>query len=403
MRSNTLLTDIEGAAVLELRHAMHREPELSNQERKTQGRILAILDRFGITGAQSFHKTGVYVDIVGSASGEGRSIAVRGDIDALPIQEAREDLPYRSQVPGVMHACGHDMHASIALGTALAFSRMRHNFAGKVRVFFHPAEEAEPVGGRSVESDALLQGFDYAIGFHVSPDLPAGTFGAKEGAVTKSADQFRLTFTGTMSHGAAPYKGVDAITIAAAFINEVQKVVSREMPPDDGAVVTIGTIHGGEASNIICPSVALEGTIRTKSAQRRSLLTQRITEIAAGVATMHRGHADCVISTGEPPVVNDAELVGSFRHLVSETVGKDHFQADRTADGSDDFGFYSAQIPAIYFWFGSRETGNESGLHTPTFGVSDGLLIPTTELTIRYCLSLLNRSGLEQLDAASSR
>ncbi|RWM51755.1 MAG: amidohydrolase [Mesorhizobium sp.] len=398
MRPNTLLTDVERNAVLELRHTMHREPELSNQEGKTQERILAMLDRFGITGARVFHNTGVYVDIVGRASGEGRSIAVRGDIDALPIQEARDDLPYRSQVPGVMHACGHDMHGSIALGTALAFSRMRDNFAGKVRVFFHPAEEAEPVGGRSVEREALLHGFDHAIGFHVSPDIPAGTFGASEGAVTKSADQFRLTFTGTMSHGAAPYRGVDAIAIAAAFVNEVQKVVSREMLPDDGAVVTVGTIHGGEASNIICPSVVLEGTIRTKSAQRRPLLTQRVRDIAAGVATMHRGHADCVISTGEPPVINDAELVRRFRQLVSETVGKDHFRDDKTAEGSDDFGFYSAQIPAIYFWFGSREPGNESGLHTPTFGASDSLLIPTTELTIKYCLSLLNQG----LDAACS-
>ncbi|RWA79242.1 M20 family metallopeptidase [Mesorhizobium sp.] len=398
MHPNTLLTDVESDAILELRHAMHREPELSNHEVKTQTRILAMLDRFGLTGAHVFHNTGIYVDIVGGASGEGRSIAVRGDIDALPIHETRDDLPYRSQVPGVMHACGHDMHGSIALGAALAFHRMRDNFAGKVRVFFHPAEEAEPVGGRSIEKDGLLDGFDHAVGFHVSPDMAAGTFGAREGPVAKSSDEFRLAITGTISHGAMPYKGVDAIAIAAAFINEVQKVVSREMPPEDCAVVTVGIIHGGEANNIICPSVVLEGTIRTKSTERRPLLSQRVCDIAAGVATMHRGQADCVISDGGPPVTNDPELVERFRQLVCETVGKDHFREVKMMEGSDDFGFYSARVPAIYFLFGSREPGNESGLHTPTFGASDSLLIPTTELTIKYCWSLLNRGTVQHAD-----
>lgn len=257
--------------MIELRHAMHREPELSNAEWKTQQRIREILQRFGINGAKMFHNTGLYVDIEGTASGPKQSIAVRGDIDALPIQETREDLSYRSQVNGVMHACGHDMHGSIALGTGLAFNRIRESFAGRVRVFFQPAEEAEPLGGRTVEQEGLLDGFDRAVGFHVAPDIPAGTFGAREGAVTKSADGFKLTITGKMSHGAAPFKGVDAIAIAAAFVNEVQKVVSREMPGDDGAVVTVGVIRSGEAPNIICPSVTMEGTIRTRSPERRGV------------------------------------------------------------------------------------------------------------------------------------
>ncbi|MGY4319262.1 M20 metallopeptidase family protein [Bradyrhizobium sp. JR3.5] len=303
-RSNSFLSDAERDAVIELRHAMHREPELSNAEWETQERIRGILQQFGIDGAKVFHNTGLYVDIEGTASGPKRSIAVRGDIDALPIQEAREDLSYRSQVDGVMHACGHDMHGSIALGTALAFHRLRDNFAGKVRVFFQPAEEAEPLGGRTVEENKLLDGFDRAVGFHVSPEIPAGMFGAREGAVTKSADGFKLNITGKMAHGAAPHKGIDAITIAAAFVNEVQKVISREMPTDDGAVVTVGMIHGGEAANIICQSVVMEGTIRTRSVERRALLSQRVREVAEGVAAMHRGNAQCIIRTGEPPVTS---------------------------------------------------------------------------------------------------
>ncbi|MCP3380361.1 M20 family metallopeptidase [Bradyrhizobium sp. CCGUVB4N] len=387
---NNLLSTSEQDALIEMRHAMHREPELSNQEWKTQQRIRATLDRFGLTGVRAFHKTGLYVDIEGLAPGPQRCIAVRGDIDALPIQETREDLPYRSQVPGVMHACGHDMHASVAMGTALALHRMRQTFSGKVRVFFQPAEEAEPLGGRSVAEEGLLHGFDAAIGFHVKTDLPVGMYGARAGAVTKSADQFALKLIGTMAHGARPHAGVDAIAMAGAFINEVQKVVSREMPFDDGAIITIGTIAGGEATNIICPSVNMTGTIRTSSAERRTLLVQRVREIAEGVAAMHRGKAEFSYRLGEPPVVNDAAMVESFQRLVIETVGENKFSSPVAGGGSDDFGFYSACVPSIYFWIGSKEPNNQSEVHTPTFGASDNLLVPTTELTARYCLDMLN-------------
>lgn len=387
--TNHLLSEPECQAVLEMRHSMHREPELSNNEWKTQKRIQETLEGFGITDAKTFHRTGVYIDIQGTAPGPRRSIALRGDIDALPIQENREDLSYRSQVPGVMHACGHDMHGSIALGTALAFHRMRANFSGNLRVFFQPAEEAEPLGGRTVAEENLLKGFDAAIGFHVRTDIPVGSYGARAGAVTNSSDQFALQLIGTMAHGAKPHDGVDAIAIAGAFINEVQKVVSREMPGGDRAIVTIGTIQGGEATNIICPSVRMTGTIRTASPERRELLVRRVREIAEGVAAVHRGKAEFSSQAGEPPVVNDQEMVDRFRRLVVQSAGEDKYIEGSVSAGSDDFGFYSSCVPSIYFWFGSEEPGNESGVHTPTFGVSDKVLIPTTELAIQYCFDLL--------------
>ncbi|WP_246207943.1 M20 family metallopeptidase [Bradyrhizobium rifense] len=391
--AKTLLSSDEQAAIIEMRHGLHREPELSNNEWKTQKRIRETLEKFGLRGAKTFHNTGLYIDIEGSSSGVKRSVAVRGDIDALPIHEARDDLPYRSQVPGVMHACGHDMHASIALGTALALHKIRASFAGRIRIIFQPAEEAEPLGGRSVADGGLLDGFDAAVGFHVKTDLPAGMYGARPGAVTKSADQFSLKLIGTMAHGARPHAGVDAISMAGAFINEVQKVVSREMPFDDGAIVTIGTIAGGEATNIICPSVSMSGTIRTSGADRRTLLVQRVREIAEGVAAMHRGKAEFSCRLGEPPVINDPAMVDRFRRLVVETIGEDRFsdkQSPTRGGGSDDFGFYSSRVPSIYFWFGSEQPGNQSGVHTPTFGASDDLLVPTTELTLKYCLAMLN-------------
>ncbi|AGS24476.1 M20 metallopeptidase family protein [Rhizobium etli] len=388
--TNNILSEIEREAVIEMRHAMHREPELSNSEWKTQKRIMETLVRFGITGAKTFHNTGVYVDLQGTAPGPNRSVALRGDIDALPIQEDRDDLPYTSQVPGVMHACGHDMHGSIALGTALAFHRMRDKFSGKVRVFFQPAEEEEPLGGRSVAEGNLLDGFDAAVGFHVRTDIPVGSYGARAGAVTNSSDQFTLVVHGTMAHGAKPHLGVDAIAIAGAFINEVQKVVSREMPVDDRAIVTIGTIHGGDARNIICQKVILEGTIRTASPDRRNQLVRRVREVAEGVATMHRGSVEFSSQLGDPPVVNDRQMVDRFRDLVFQSAGEDKYIEGSASTGSDDFGFYSGCVPSIYFWFGSKEPGNEAGVHTPNFGVSDDVLVPTTELAIQYCLNLLH-------------
>lgn len=390
--TNSLLSEVERKAVVEMRHAMHREPELSNNEWKTQKRFIETFARFGLTEVTVFHHTGVYVDIQGLAPGANRSIALRGDIDALPIQEAREDLSYKSQVPGVMHACGHDMHGSIALGTALAFHRMREQFSGRLRVFFQPAEESEPLGGRTVVDEKLLEGFDAAVGLHVRTDIPVGSYGARAGAVTKSADQFSLEFAGTMAHGAKPHLGVDAIAIAGAFINEVQKVVSREMPVEDGAIVTIGTIRGGEATNIICPSVTMTGTIRTSSPERRMLLVQRVGEIAEGVAAMHRGRAEFSWHAGEPPVVNDSAMVALFKRIVVQTDGEDRYVEACASSGSDDFGFYSSCLPSIYFWFGSKESGNESGVHTPTFGVSDKTLIPTTELAVRYCWELFHNA-----------
>ncbi|WP_457661441.1 M20 metallopeptidase family protein [Sinorhizobium medicae] len=390
MPINELTSEAEREAIVRMRHAMHREPELSNNEWNTQKQIIETLARFGLTKVKMFHKTGVYVDVEGAARGPNRSIVLRGDIDALPIQEERDDLAYRSQVPGVMHACGHDVHGSIALGTALAFHRMRENFSGRVRVFFQPAEEAEPLGGRTVAEEHLLDGFDAAVGFHVRTDIPVGSYGARTGAVTKASDQFTLELTGTMAHGAKPHLGVDAISIAAAFINEVQKVISREMPVDDRAIVTIGTIQGGEAINIICPSVKIGGTIRTASAERRHQLVQRVRDVAEGVAVMHRGKAAFIAQMGEPPVVNDHAMVEHFRQLVAESVGPDKYVDGQATTGSDDFAFYSSCVPSIYFWFGSREPGYESGVHTPTFAVSDKVLIPTTELAVRYCWKLLH-------------
>ncbi|WP_042646684.1 M20 family metallopeptidase [Mesorhizobium sp. M1A.F.Ca.ET.072.01.1.1] len=359
--------------ILALRHYMHENPELSNEEHKTQAKIAEFLGHAGLRDPHVFHNTGLFIDIVGEGNGIPLNVVVRGDIDALPIEEERPDLPFRSRVPGKMHACGHDAHASIALGVVLAALAHRQHFAGKVRVVFQPAEEAEPLGGRSVAEQGLLEGFDCAVGMHVNPEIPSGKFSVLTGPVTKSADEFQVTFTGKKSHAAWPELGVDAIAIASTFVTEVQKLISRESHADEAPVISIGRFHGGEATNIVCDRVVIDGTLRSRSPEARHRLRVRLQELAEQIATMHRGQAELKLVPGEPAVVNNPDISLRAREGISVLYGTNSLVPTRPLAGADDFGFYAEKLPSVYFWFGchNEALGNRTHVHTPEFGVSD--------------------------------
>ncbi|MCW0001716.1 M20 family metallopeptidase [Pararhizobium sp. YC-54] len=359
--------------ILALRHYMHENPELSNQEYRTQKKIAECLAEAGLMSPGIFHKTGLFVDILGEGNGIPLNVVVRGDIDALPINEARPDLPFRSRAPGKMHACGHDAHASAALGVVLAALAHRQHFAGKVRVVFQPAEEAEPLGGRSVAEQGLLDNFDCAVGMHVNPEIPSGTFSVLAGPVTKSSDEFQVIFKGRKSHAAWPELGVDAIAIAATFVTEVQKLISRETHADAAPVISIGRFHGGEATNIVCDHVVLDGTLRTRSPEARHRLRTRLEELAMQIATMHRGEVEFKLVSGEPAVVNDATISEVARNAIAEAFGSNSLVLTRPLAGADDFGFYAEKVPSVYFWFGchNEALGNKTHVHTAEFGVSD--------------------------------
>ncbi|RWK66799.1 MAG: amidohydrolase [Mesorhizobium sp.] len=359
--------------ILALRHYMHQHPELSNEEHKTQSKIAEVLAGEGLQDPSVFHNTGLFVDIVGEGNGAPVNIVVRGDIDALPIEEVRPDLPFKSRHPGKMHACGHDAHASIAFGVVLAALAHRKHFAGTVRVVFQPAEEAEPLGGRSVAQQGLLDGFDCAVGMHVNPEIPSGTFAVLAGAVTKSSDEFQVIFRGKKSHAAWPELGVDAIAIASAYVNELQKLVSRESHADEASVISIGRFHGGEATNIVCDRVVLDGTLRTRSPEARRKLRGRLEEFARHIAAMHRGEAEFKMVPGEPAVVNDPVISGHARKAIADAYGEGAIVPTRPLAGADDFGFYAEKLPSVYFWFGcyDQTLGNVTHVHTPEFGVSD--------------------------------
>ncbi|MER9256613.1 M20 family metallopeptidase [Mesorhizobium sp. M0598] len=359
--------------IIALRHYMHANPELSNEEHNTRAKIAEFLGSAGLQTPQIFHRTGLFVDIVGEGNGVPMNVVVRGDIDALPILEARPDIPYRSLVAGKMHACGHDAHASAALGVVLAALAHRQHFAGKVRVVFQPAEEAEPLGGRSVTEQGLLDGFDCAIGMHVNPETPSGTFSVLTGPVTKSSDEFQIIFKGKKSHAAWPELGVDAIAIASTFVTEMQKLISRESHTDEAPVISIGRFHGGEATNIICERVVLDGTLRTRSPDARQRLRRRLEELARQIAAMHRGEAEFKLVPGEPAVVNDPAISQTAREAIADMFGRESLVPTRPLAGADDFGFYAEKLPSVYFWFGcyNEALGNITHVHTAEFGVSD--------------------------------
>ncbi|TCU31480.1 amidohydrolase [Rhizobium azibense] len=359
--------------ILALRHYMHANPELSNEEYDTQAKIAEYLAGAGLRDPQVFHNTGLFVDVFGEGNGIPVNVVVRGDIDALPIEEARPDLPYRSRIPGKMHACGHDAHASAALGVVLAALAHRQNFAGKVRVVFQPAEEAEPLGGRSVAEQGLLDGFDCAVGMHVNPEIASGEFSILTGPVTKSSDEFQVIFTGKKSHAAWPELGVDAIAIASTYVTEIQKLISRESHADEGSVISIGRFHGGEATNIVCDRVVLDGTLRTRSSEARQRLRARLKDLCDQIATMHRGHVEFTLVPGEPAVVNDVGVCKIAREAIAQIYGSNSLVPTRALAGADDFGFYAEKIPSVYFWFGCHNEafGNKTHVHTAEFGVSD--------------------------------
>lgn len=359
--------------ILALRHYMHENPELSNEEHQTQAKIAEFLGQAGLRDPQVFHKTGLFIDIIGEGNGTPLNVVVRGDIDALPIKEERPDLSYRSRVPGKMHACGHDAHASAALGVVLAALAHRRHFAGKVRIVFQPAEEAEPLGGRSVAEQGLLEGFDCAVGMHVNPEIPSGKFSVLTGPVTKSADEFQITFRGKKSHAAWPELGVDAIAIASTFVTEVQKLISRESHADEAPVISIGRFRGGDAANIVCDRVVLDGTLRTRSPEARNRLRVRLEELAEHIAAMHRGHVEFKLIPGEPAVVNDPEISQRAREGIAELYSASSLISTRPLAGADDFGFYAEKLPSVYFWFGCHNEAlrNKTHVHTSDFGVSD--------------------------------
>ena len=368
---------------IEVRRHLHRHPELSNAEVETQAFIRRELERAGLTELRQAAGTGLVVDVVGTAGPSNRKIAVRADIDALPITED-SNLDFSSSRLGVMHACGHDAHTAMVLAAAVGLYRKRSNFRGTVRFIFQPAEEAEPLGGRRIVEEGLLNDVDAAIGIHVDPYLETGKIAVAPGSYTLAADGFDIEVTGTAAHAAKPHEGIDAIAIGCAIVTELQKIVSRETDALAPLIISVTSFSGGDSYNIIADHVRIKGTVRSGNDKVRAMAHARLEEIVSNMARLHRGKATLYLIKGEPPVENDAEMVALVEGAARQVCGKDGVKRLPGWSAADDFGFYSEKRPSVYFRLGVRNEakGASYPLHHPKFTIDeDAISIGAETLT----------------------
>lgn len=352
--------------VMDLRRRIHKRPELSNNEKETAALVASVLKETGMEVKTAVGGHGV-VGILKGVS-EGKCVALRADMDALPMEE-KTGHPCASEVKGVMHACGHDVHTSVLLGAALVLSSMKDKIKGTVKFVFQPAEEMNPTGGApGMIDDGVLDGpaVDAMFGMHVWPSLETGTAGTREGALMGASDRLYLTVKGRGAHGSEPDNGVDAIAIAAQVISALQTIVSRNVSPLDAAVVTIGTIKGGDRYNVIAEEVILEGTVRTVNPETQEKMPSRIEGVAKGVARGMGGDCDMEYVKGYPPLMNDPSLAKLAFSTLGRILGADKVvKVEKPALGGEDFAFFARKVPALFMWLGCRPKGTPKEAMAP--------------------------------------
>ena len=371
-----------------VRRRLHRHPELSNQEHETTALLRRELADLGLDGIRELGETGLVVDVVGDPAGP--LVVVRGDIDALPISE-RSEVTFRSEVPGVMHACGHDVHSAMTLGAAGTAAARRDELPGRLRFVFQPAEEAEPLGGRRVVAQGHLDGAVAAVALHVDPSLDVGTIGLHPGPSMASADEFTITVRGRGGHAGWPQDGIDAITAAAAVVGELQKIVTRRIDPRSPVALHIGRIAGGAASNVVADEVVMGGTLRTLDPAARATARRLLAEVSEHVARANGAQADVEIVDGEPVLDNHRAVIDALA-AAAAPLGPDACRwLEQPTMSSEDFAFYTERLPAAMAWVGVRNeaAGIVAPLHHPGFAVDEAVIPIGTELLLGAAQALL--------------
>lgn len=367
--------DIEALtpSLIELRHEIHAHPELGYEEHETSRRILERIEKLpGMTIRKGVAGTGIVATL--NADRKGPCVALRADMDALPITE-ETGKPYASKNSGRMHACGHDGHVTCLVGAATVLARHADALDGPVKFVFQPAEESGG-GGEKMVAEGVLDNprVDAAFALHGWPTLDVGTVGTRSGAALASTNPFDITIHGQGTHAAYPHRGVDPIVIAAHVVVALQTVVSRNTDPLDSVVVTVGKIEAGTAVNIIPPTALLRGTIRTLNPQTRRQTVERVVRIARGTAEALGGRAEIAARDGYPVLVNDADAAGYFMRVAREALGDTQVDDNVPASlGAEDFAYIAQRVPACFWRLGVRPKGADSypGLHHPKYDFSD--------------------------------
>jgi amidohydrolase len=373
-----------------MRRDLHEHPELAFEEVRTSNIVAQRLQALGLDVRTNVAKTGV-VGLLRGGAGDTKTVAIRADMDALPIHEMNE-IDYRSTVDGKMHACGHDGHTSILLTVADILSKRRAELPGNVKFIFQPAEE-QIGGAKPMLEEGALGDVDSIIGLHLISTYPVGRIGVRAGAIFASADSFEMTVKGRGGHAASPEEAVDPIVIAAYIITALQTLISRETASFSPAVITIGSIHAGSAFNIIPEQAKLQGTMRAFSPKLRDYLRHRIEEMAQGVATAMGGLCTIQWFDGCPPCVNDPVVTAVVHEAAIATVGEQAVDDSEVvmSTGSDDMGIFLAAVPGCYFIVGANnaDKGANYPHHHPQFNVDEDALPIAVEVLTRSALDLL--------------
>ena len=397
------IIDIEDK-LIEWRHDFHQNPELSNREFKTAEKIAAHLKSLGLEVETNVAKTGV----VGILKGDnpGKVVAIRADIDALPVTE-RNDLPFKSEVKttflntetGVMHACGHDTHISILMATAEVFSKHKDKINGTIKFIFQPAAEGPPPGEEGGAKLMIKQGVldnpkvDAIFGLHINSQTPVGVIKYKTGGIMASVERFVVSVKGKQTHGSQPWSGVDPILISAKIIDGFQTIISREARlTDEAAVITVGKITSGTRFNIIPESAEMIGTVRTLDSNMRIQIMKRMNEMAADIARAYGGSATIEWQNNTVVTNNDPELTMQILPSIQKVAGEENVQIMKATTGGEDFSYFQEKVPGVYFFLGGMTPGNTQSFphHTPDFKIDDRSMLLGVKAFTQITLDYLN-------------
>ena len=384
--------------VIELRRYLHQHPEVSGEEFETSKTIQEKLSQAGIPYKTGFAKTGILGIIQGEK--EGGTVALRADIDALPIQE-ENDLPYKSTIQNKMHACGHDAHTSMLLCTGKVLNQMKSEIAGTILLVFQPAEENAPVGGsQHMMDDGVFDEFtpDVIFGQHVWPDLPVGEIGVVPNEIMGASDRFKITVKGSGGHASMPHQSNDAIIIATNLITQLQTIVSRNTDPIDSAVLTIGKIEGGYRYNVIADEVTLEGTIRTFKPEVKEMVKGRFYSIVEGVGKSFGAHMTTDYLDGYPATVNSPEWADVVRNTAHKVLGENATPVVSPSLGGEDFSRFLQKYPGAFYWLGTsvKDTEPQYPLHDPRFKLNEHALSKGVEVMAQLTLDTLKKLKKEE-------
>lgn len=366
------------------RRHLHQRPELGFKEQLTAEFIENKLREWGIDHQTEIAKTGIVATIEGKQP--GKVLAIRADMDALPIQEANE-VPYRSQHDGIMHACGHDGHTAIALGTAYYLSGHRNTFNGTVKIIFQPAEEG-PGGAKPMIEAGVLKNpdVDAIIGLHLWNNLSLGQIGVRTGALMAAVELFQCTILGKGGHGAMPHQTIDSVLLSAQIVNALQTIVARNVSPIDSAVVTVGELHAGTAHNVIADTARMSGTVRYFNPELEAYMGKRIEQIIAGICQSHGATYELEYWQLYPPVINDAQIAQLVRSVATEVVETPlGVVPECQTMGGEDMSFFLQEVPGCYFFVGSANPAKDLAYphHHPRFDFDETALGMGVELFVR--------------------